>query len=309
MARYISLGGLASLLVVDRDREIQSLLDQPLLDRDFSAAGPLVNRVLLARARRGVSHQGKVLLSFRPRDDEERRAAQRNLFERLDALASQKPWAPEAISAMATYAATGKGRRVALAALAYVTAYPFLEGGRAGDEVAFDPAKFDLLYRLYRVISLARRPLKGLLIRLAGLDKAASRRVLDLAEGDDYGLHALGVTIDNSRLILEQLRTAMSQQRPGQLMIDWSAVRTAPQLVLRQVKRSCALPGVPVLLAPGTLVLLHMRDGLRPDSDPGYEFASSHWSACPARKYIMSVFAAVSEDVAASLAIPQSEKV
>ena len=52
MARYIRLAGLASILLVDQDHEIDALLDHPDLDRDYTPAGPLLNRIMIARLRR-----------------------------------------------------------------------------------------------------------------------------------------------------------------------------------------------------------------------------------------------------------------
>ena len=297
MARYIRLAGLASILVVDQDHDIDALLDHPNLERDYTLAGPLLNRIIVARIRRAICVRGRVLLSFRPRADGQRQTSQRELSERLDALAARRPWAPEALAAMATYAMTGTRRDTALAALAYVTAYPFMDADDDGKSLLFVPAKFKSLYRLYRLLSRARRPWAGLPIRVLGLDRIARERILLHTRGDEYGLHALDITLDNSRLMLEHLRTLTSQRqshatrdRPS---FDWRRLRTAPQLVLRQTTKPCTLPGVADHLPRHTLVLLRMRQALRSDSGPGFEFASAHWSACPARRYVMAAFAAV----------------
>lgn len=292
MARYIRRGGFASVLVVDNDHEIDALMDHPGLDRDYTANGPLLNRFLLARLRRGVTESGDVLLSFRRRNDPQRKRAQQALAERLDALAKQDPWAHSATSAMASYIATGNGRKAALAALTYVTALPFLP---TEAQASFDPTRFAPLYRLYRRMSLARRPWVGLPFRLLGIDRHAARQILEATGGDEYGLHAIGITLDNSVIILERLRTSYARKagKSEATPMGWVDGRTAPALVVRQTTASCKLLNVAAELPPHTLVLLKMRRALRADSPSGFEFASAHWSACPAGHYMTEVFDAV----------------
>lgn len=292
MARYIRYGGLASILVVDTDHEVDALMDHPDLARDYTAAGPLLNRMILARLRRGVGLPGDVLLSFRPRADTDRAHSQRVLAERLDVLATRQPWASEAVAAVATYVVTGADRHKALVALTYITAYPFLPAS-----TRFQPAQCERLYRLYRRLSTARKPWAGLPLQWLGIDKRAAQQILQTTNGDEYGLHAIGITLDNSVLILDHLRARYAGEARRDTAVrrclDWSKLRTAPALVVRQTKQACRLPDVPVELPAHTLVLLQMRHGLRNDSPAGFEFASSHWSACPASRYMISAFAAV----------------
>jgi hypothetical protein len=68
-------------------------------------------------------------------------------------------------------------------------------------------------------------------------------------------------------------------------------------VVVRQLKEEFTLPHVRGRLPPHTLVLLRMRRALRPDVQGGFEFAASHWSACPARSYVVAVFDAVCKSV------------
>src|SRR5882757_8767780 len=101
MATRVRLFGLASLVVVSDQHEIEDLIDHPALDRSFEHAGPFLNRLLVRRIIREFECDGRMLLSMRPRDDGERRQGQMDLFRRLDSLASSGGWAPDAIQAMA----------------------------------------------------------------------------------------------------------------------------------------------------------------------------------------------------------------
>lgn len=296
MARRLRLFGLASLVVVDRQDEIDELIDHPALDRSFERAGPLLNRLLVGAITRQFLRDGRMLLSMRPRDDAQRVAGQAELFRRLDGLAAEKAWAPEAIYAMAHYVATGEQFEHATSGLAYATAMPFLE---ASERRAFEPVRFREVFKLTRRIAQANSPAspRGWLIRLTRGDRRARRALLELTGGDDYGLHALAVTIDNSLVILENLKNRVREghatgNRPTP-KLAWLSARTAPTVVLRQIKQEFTLPHVEARLPPHTLVLFRMRRGLRPDTQGGFEFAASHWSACPARRYVIAVFEAV----------------
>jgi hypothetical protein len=296
MARYIRFPGLASIVVVEKDDEIEALIGRPDLDRTYRPEGPPLNRLLIARLRHALFRDGRALLSFRPGEDAERAAAQKALTKRLDALAQSGPCDHEAVVAMAAYVTTGTGRDAALAALAYATAYPFLPPNDAAKPPPFELARFARLFQLYERLQLARSPWKGLPSRLLGLDRHAAREILQSTGGDDYGLHAVGITLANSVLILEHLR-ALFAARPldktEPLPFDWRKVRTAPAAVTRQNRMPCEIPGIPGKVPGGSLILLKMRQALRPESPAGYEFASKHWSFCPASRYVEAIFASV----------------
>jgi len=296
MACYVRFGGLASIVVVDNDEEIDALIDRPDLDRTYVAAGPPINRVLVAILRHSLFRDGRALLSFRPRADSQRKTAQAALAQRLDAFAQRGPWAGEAIAAMATYAVRGTDRDAALAALTYATAYPFLAGADADQPIPFEPARFRHLFELYQDLKFARSRWKGLPRRLMGNDKRAAGEILKLTGGDDYGLHAVGITLDNSVLILENLRALFPRSesdKAGPRPFDWSKIRTAPATLTRQNRSPCNFAGIPGDVPANALILLNTRQALRPASPAGFEFASKHWSFCPASRYIEAIFARV----------------
>jgi hypothetical protein len=298
MARYLRFAGLASIVVVDKDDEVDALLDHPDLDRTYVVAGPVLNRLMISALRHALFRDGRSLLSFAPRADAGRAAAQGALAERLDALAARRPWADDAIAAMATYTTKGTDRDDALAALTYATAYPFLSSGTTDQSLPFERAKFRQLFELYQRLQLARSRWRGLPSRLLGQDKRASKEILEITGGDDYGLHAVGVTLANSVLILENLRAVFADPSPNKTEarpFAWNQLRTAPAAVTRQNKRPCKVPGISDEVPSNSLFLLKMRQALRPGSPAGFEFASKHWSFCPASRYIEAIFARVYE--------------
>lgn len=304
MARTIRFPGLVSLVLVSDQHEIDDLVGHPALAREFKGGGPLLNRLLLGRAQRSMQHDGRTLISFWPRQNGERAQAQNALTAHLNALAPHQPWDPEAIGLMARYVATGEAKNRAGAALTYATAFPFLaqSGGQTG--APFDEKTFARAFQLYQRLAAARGGLspRGLFARLTGGARRARNALSALTEGSDYGLHALMITLDNSLVMLENLRTQAGQiqdlKRPRTLDFAWASIRTSSDTVLRQVHETVTLPHVAARLPAGTLVVFSMRRSLTTASPTGFEFAATHWSACPAQAYIMSLFRAVSEAAA-----------
>ena len=300
MAILISVPGLASLVLVSRAPEIDDLIDHPALDRAFVGEGRLVNRMLVASLDRQIRHQGEVLDAFRPRDDVGRKARQQELFARLDRYAETGAWPSAPVTEMARYVVEGRERANAESALAYAVAWPFLGlAPAAPNDDAYKPLGRHL-WRLHRRTARARQPLSpgGLVLRLLGIDKRARAAILEKTGGDTYGLHAVEITLANAHVILERMREIMREGAPGTALtareLAWAAIRTAPELVVRQSGgHPTTLPHVRTRLPPRTIVLLRMRRSLAGDQDAGYEFASSHWSACPARRYVMGLFTAV----------------
>ncbi len=303
MARCLRYAGLASIVVVDRDEEIDTLLDHPDLDRTYRLEGPPLNRLMISRLRHALFRDGRPLLSFAPRGDGSRAAAQGALAKRLDALAERRSWADDAIAAMTDYVVTGANHGAALAALTYATAYPFLTTDDANNPLPFETAKFSRLFGFYEVLQRARSPWKGLTIRLRGQDKHAAEEILRMTGGDDYGLHAVGVTLANSVLILEQLRALFADHAPSQKEAPsdtWNKIRVAPAAVTRQNKVPCKIPGIPGEVPANSLFLMQMRQAMQPESPAGFEFATKHWSFCPASRYIEAIFARVYDAAKAS---------
>ncbi|MDP1907191.1 MAG: hypothetical protein Q8K85_02735, partial [Hyphomicrobium sp.] len=153
-----------------------------------------------------------------------------------------------------------------------------------------------------------RTPLSpwAMLLRLIRADRRARGAILDHVRDDPYGLHAVEITLANGHAILEQMRRVMVERPHGAAFngrdLAWAAIRTAPQTVVRQSGSApITLPHVASRVPPRTLVLLRMRRGLASEPASGYEFASRHWSACPARRYVMRLFTAVA-DTAVDLA-------
>ena len=301
MARLIRIYGLISVVVVDDCKETNDLLEHPALERSLEVSGPLVNRLLLRLARRQfVTSDGQTIRSMRARSDDSRRRGQAALFEHLDSLAAKQPWDMAAIQLMADYVATGNARDRALTALTYVGALPFPKPG-ATAPTQFEEQDCEKLYRHFLTLRRARSPLSplGFMSRLFGIDRRARQALLEHFDGNDYGLHAIMVTLDNAIEILDGLRERTVRESEQTLRrtipLRWLTIRTAPLRVLRQVRETFSLPHVNRRVPANTLVIFNMRRSLAGHPPAGYEFAAGQWSACPARRYLMTLFEVVSD--------------
>ena len=74
---------------------------------------------------------------------------------------------------------------------------------------------------------------------------------------------------------------------------EWNRIRTAPVAVTRQNQAPCRVPGVDGELPAHSRFVMKMRQAQRADSPAGFEFASAHWSFCPASRYMEAIFAEV----------------
>ncbi|WP_238441096.1 hypothetical protein, partial [Frankia sp. AgW1.1] len=129
-------------------------------------------------------------------------------------------------------------------------------------------------------------------------DRHAAQEILTMTGGDDYGLHAVGITLANSEFILENMRASYAARSAGtatEEQFDWRKVRTAPAMLTRQNRTPLKFAGIAKEVPANALVLLKTRQALRPDSPAGFEFASKHWSFCPASRYMIAIFERVHE--------------
>ncbi len=300
MARLISIPCIAAIVVVDRASEIEALQAHPGLARLFVRKGRLLNRGIVRMLERQFRRRGMVLPAFLPRQSDIRAKGQADLAQKLDGISEAKHFPAIPIAQMARFVATGSERRDAEAALAYVTAWPYMADGREPPrDDAYKPIGRHLL-KLHRRIERARSMLSpfAFMLRLTGSDRRAREQIIGHVGGDLYGLHAIEVTLANGREILRTMRAiveaAPAGKRPTARDLAWAAIRTAPARIVRQSGPEClTLPHVDGRLPPHTLVVMRMRGALAADTPSGYEFSAAHWSACPARRFVMALFAAV----------------
>ncbi len=288
MARHIRLMGLSSLIIVENREEAEYFLGHPVIDRKFSKQGPLINKLIISGILRQFKYNDHMLLSMRSRNDKKRQSNQLKLQMTLDQFSNTQSWDHSAFTTIAKYISTGKNEQEANSALAYLMVCPFLEN------TMYDHTKFQNIFSLYKTLSNARRFPGVILSRLTSADLRAKNKLLKLLNGDENGFHAVSVTLDNSLVILQNFRSLVKKEGLNFIGKDtsfrWATLRTAPVTALRQVQEDFSVPFLDSVIPKDSLILIRMKESLGSDANSGFEFASSHWSFCPAHKYILRVF-------------------
>jgi hypothetical protein len=107
MARHIRVPGMVDVVLVTAPEEIRALDEQPSLDRNFIARGPLVNRLITGRIRRWFGIKGQLLPSLAPRGDPVRAERQQQLAMELDPASGRVLWSDAQLDALANYVRGG----------------------------------------------------------------------------------------------------------------------------------------------------------------------------------------------------------
>ncbi len=274
MTRRLRIPGLVDLIRIDDPAVIAAASSDARLDRDFSGGGPLINRWIAGRIRRGLRTPTAPLPSVSPRDHPGRAERQAALQSRLGVLVSDGAVATEHVAELAAYV---RGERPESAV------GPLVQEA-VGRLFAERYSGSDHTWRAACVLDAAPRnmnPLRALWWAITGA-VGSSRRVLSTAVGDDAaGVHATAVAVHSLVRSLRQMRRLWLE--PGvreRITADAAVTRSlrAPE----SVPRRWSAPASTVLgnLPAGTLALFEL-DAARA-RDPDIVFMAASWSRCPA---------------------------
>ena len=282
MARTIRIPFLADLILADDPATLRDLVGHRLLDRGYRAAGPLINRIIAARVRRGLRAEGAALPSAGMRNDAERARAQTALAEKLMPGA----WDTDTVAALTLFV-RGDRTRPAGELAQEVTGRLFKPDYRA-DAETWDAAL--LLEEYLR----SWNPIRRIGWALAGARRRAQQVLSQAAGGDRAAVHATGIAAHNLAISVERLADdwADPQLRAG-LSPEAAAARAlaAPQAVLRQATDDGSSIGG--ALRPGTLVVLQTRRAAAQAMDRDVAFLSTSWSRCPADRLVPALLAEI----------------
>ncbi len=288
MARRIRIPLLIDLLQVDDAATIGAIDRDPRLDRAYGKVGPLFNRLLAGRLMRVLRVDGAPFPTMRGRDDEERRAIQAALADKLHdaALPDLPPQDPLVAYVRGTGTREKAGPALqALLARQFDPAFaPREEEARRLWEAAI---RFDAAARTANPLRWLQQALFGTL--------QADRNILAGAIGrDPVAIHAVGIAVHNLMTSLERMRA--HHDDPGRrFALDGRAAAiaslSAPDSVLRQAKGVAYIPGGS--LEAGALVQFRLAHAAERTLDPATAFQSASWSACPASGFVVRLLAAI----------------
>jgi hypothetical protein len=108
MARRIRVPGVVDVVLVAEPAEIRALDEEPRIDRNFLARGPLINRLIVGRFRQWFKIDGQPLPPLAPRGDAVRAERQAQLAAALDpANEAALGMTPSSVGLWPTFAVLG----------------------------------------------------------------------------------------------------------------------------------------------------------------------------------------------------------
>lgn len=293
MTRRLRIPGLVDVVRIDDPASIAAASADARLDRDFTGRGPLFNRWIARRIRRGLRTPAAPLPSVSPRDHPGRAERQAELRCRLDALVSDNAVAKDHVAELAAYVRGDRDRKAVGPLVQEAIGRLFADDYRSSGQS----------WRAACVLDAAPRnmnPLRALWWAATGAVKRARRRLSDAVGGDPSGMHATAIAAHTLARSMEAMRELWLE--PGardRMTADAAVTRSlrAPESVPRRwsAPASTVWGNVP----EGTLALLELDAARARKPDAGIVFMAESWSHCPAARWTPALLRAVWLRVAA----------
>jgi len=285
--KRIRIPGIIDLLTSDDRSEIESLAQDPKLDRAYADRSVPANGRILAQVLDALQIGGNLFPTVSAKDAPGRAEAQEALWTRLSAMAPALSAGPDDLNDLASFV---RGE------------LPAEQAGLLVQQVVgrlFNP-DFNATQETWNaavVLDAAPRSVNPL--QLAGLTSTknvddAKVLLAGMVAGDLAAVHAIGIAVHNlvsGVNLMRQLycdasnRTALSPEAVSGRCVF------APDTVLRQ-------PTAPDSAGPeqldcGTLVALKLEDANAKTPDADLAFMRNTWSRCPAEQWVPALLAGI----------------
>lgn len=285
--KRIRIPGLVDIVTADDPGEIESLAQDPKLDREFSDRSIPTNGRILQRILKILQVAGKPFPTVAPRCAQDRAEAQKSLWNRLNALAPVYSAGPDELEELATFV-RGSGAEDSCGILVQqVVGRLFTPNFQA------TAASWNAALVLDKALHTLDPVLMGWLDLTDQIDQA-KQLLCDMVEGDLAALHAVAFALHNivsGVTFMRQLycdtasRTTLSPEAAGARCLF------APANILRQ-------PTAPESsangeLETGTLVILNLQAANANAPDANLAFLRKTWSMCPAEQWVPALLGGV----------------
>lgn len=268
-------------IVLSKDAtEIESLAQNPKLDRAYANRSIFVNGLILRRVHNILQFDGKPFPTVSPRDAEGRATAQETLWMRLNALAPAFASGPEELASLAAFV-QGQGPDEACGPLVQQVVGRLFDSNFNATAASWDAAL---------VLDKAPRTMNPILLLWWALTGRVDRARLLLAEmvgGDLAGIHAIGVALHNIVNGVNLMRQLYSDPVERSALSGKSVSSRclfAPATVLRQpIELESSATGD---LETGALVILSLQAANATSPSGDVAFLRQSWSRCPAEQWV-----------------------
>jgi hypothetical protein len=278
--KRVRVPGIVDLLISEDATEIESLAQDPKLDRAYADRSILTNGRILQRVLQTLQIGGKLFPTVSPKCAQGRAEAQDALWKRLSAMAPAYSAGPDELEGLAAFV-RGAGSDDACGPLAQQVVGRLFAANFTATQESWNAAL---------VLDQAPRTLNVALLAWWAITAKVnkSKQLLsDMVNGDLAAVHAIGVAVHNivnGVNLMRQLygdpmgRTALSPEAVG------SRCLFAPDTILRQ-------PTAPEGsasgdLETGTLVMLKLQAANAVTPDANLVFLRESWSRCPAEQWV-----------------------
>ena len=287
MAWHIRLPGIVDVALVSDPDEIRALNDERAIDRNFTARGPLVNRLITARIRRWFQIMGELLPSLARRGDPVRAQRQQELAARLDPSTGGKLWTDAQIAALSVYVCGGSDADAASIMTQQIVGNLF-DPRYCADEATWKAA---------RMIDRFRDGFSPVQIiwQLTGQLRRARALLVERAQNDRWCMHGTAIGVHGMVNAIERMRELRASPTAQSLCDDAVLARclAPPKQVPRTVEARLETPVVDGSLREGAIVLLQLaRAGAQVPGAEGV-FMRGHWNGCPAHAFVKELLLSV----------------
>src|ERR1017187_266174 len=278
--KRIRIPGIVDIVSSDDASEIETLAQDPKLDRAYGDHSILTNGKILQRVQDTLQIGGKPFPTVASRCAEGRAEAQEGVWKRLNSIARNYSTRPEELESLAAFV-RGVGTDDACGTLVQqVVGQLFSPSFRATPES----------WNAAVVLNQAPRTLNLALVAWWAITKKvdqAKQLLSGMVSGDLAAVHAIGVAVHNvvnGVNLMRKLyndpsnRTALSPEAAGNRCLF------APASVLRQpIAPDNSASGE---FQTGTLVILNLQAANAKTPDADLAFLRKTWSQCPAEQWV-----------------------
>lgn len=278
--KRIRVPGVVDLAVSDDAGEIESLAQDPLLDRAYADRSILTNARILQRVLNVLQIGGKLFPTVSSRYAQGRAEAQDALWQRLSALAPTYSAGPDELESLAAFV-RGAGADDACGLLVQQVVGRLFSPNFTATEESWNAAL---------VLDQAPRTLNPALLAwwaITNQVNKAKQLLSGMVGADPAAVHAIGVALHNivsGVNLMRQLyadppsRSSLSPEAAGGRCLF------APPSVLRQPTAPDSSANGE--LATGTLVILNLQNANTKTPDADLAFLRKTWSRCPAEQWV-----------------------
>lgn len=287
MARRIRVPGIVDVVLVSDPAEIRSFNEEPRIDRNFIARGPLINRLIVGRIRRWFEIMGQRLPSLLPRGDAVRADRQRELAAALDPAHGATLWTEDQLRELAAYV-RGAGSDGDAAILTQQIVGCLFDPSYRADRATWHAAK---------MIDQFRDGFSPVQVvwQLTGQLRRAFDLLIARAKSDRWTMHGTAIGVHGIVQALQQMRRLRASPVAASLSDDavLGQCLTPPKQVPRTAEAAFETPLVDQPLSAGTVVVLQLATAAPQAPDAETVFMRGHWNACPARAFVTALLQAV----------------